>query len=478
LSEYPNIYAVPGLSTNFLTIGGLTLSLSSPQQNVISFVSYNESWYGDASKANGGWSLEKIDPYNFCGGADNWKASVDPRGGTPGEPNSILGENPDITPPHVLRAGYEADNRVSVFFSEPMDTESISDPQNYFLNNGIGNPQNVILFGPENSRVDLLLPQPMEQGVIYEVAVSEYVTDCAKNPLQGNTAQTAIPAMADSLDVVINEILFNPPDRGVRYVEIYNRSEKVIDLRHYILSSKDTIENVLSGVREISLESQLLFPGDYRVLTPNPEVVKSQYMTTNPLGFIAMPLSSMTNTRGIIVLSSKGQQIIDMMIYEENMHYALLTDKKGVALERLNYERPTMDRSNWHSAARNVGFGTPGYKNSQFTLNIDTGKEVFEIYPPIFSPDNDGVDDVLNIAYQIDSPGFTANVTVYDSRGRLIKKLYQSELLATSGVMTWDGTTDDYQKADIGIYIIFIELFEPGGTVKTYRKTAVLGGRL
>lgn len=199
-------------------------------------------------------------------------------------------------------------------------------------------------------------------------------------------------------------------------------------------------------------------------------------MTPNPLWFIPMTLSSMTNTRGIIVLASKGHQITDMMIYEEDMHYALLTDKKGVALERLNYDRPTLDRNNWHSAARNAGFGTPGYKNSQFTMNVDAGENIIEVYPRIFSPDNDGVDDVLNISYEMESPGFTANLTVYDSRGRHIKTLYRSELLAMRGILTWDGTTDDYQKADMGIYIIFIELFEPGGTVKTYRKTAVLGG--
>ncbi|TVQ12512.1 MAG: hypothetical protein EA361_10750 [Bacteroidetes bacterium] len=478
LEEFPNVYAVPGLSANFLTIGGVTLSLKSPQQQIVSFVSYNESWYGDASKANGGWALEKIDPFNFCGGSQNWKASVDPRGGTPGEPNSVMGNNPDTDSPFLLRAGYEAPNRISLFFNEPMDAETLTNTGNYSINNGIGQPLNIVLFAPENRRVDLVLPQPLSPETIYEVTVASEITDCAGNSLEGNRAKVGIPVMADSLDLVINEILFNPPDRGVRYVEIYNRSQKIIDLKNYILSSKDTLEGILTTIREISTESQLIFPGEYRVLTPNPEIVKNQFMTPNPLWFISMTLSSMTNTRGIVVLASKGQQITDMMIYHEDMHYALLTNKKGVALERLNYDRPTADRSNWHSAARNVGFGTPGYKNSQFTLNVDAGESVFEVYPRVFSPDNDGVDDVLNITYEMETPGFTANVTVYDSRGRHIRTLYRSELLATKGILTWDGTTDDYQKADMGIYIIFIELFEPGGTVKTYRKTAVLGGRL
>ena len=478
LADFPNVFEVPGLSVNFLTIGGTTLSLTSPAQEIISFVSYDDTWYRDPSKANGGWALEKIDPYNFCEGAANWKAATDPRGGTPGEANSVLGENPDVTPPDLLWAGYESPDRISLFFSESMDPESLRDQNNYTISHETGAPQQVVMFPPLFNRVDLILNQQMEPGIVYEITVSELVTDCAGNSLENNRVRVGIPSPADTLDMVINEILFNPPDRGVRYVEIYNRSEKIIDLQHYTLSSLDTIENVFTSVREISGVSRLIFPGDYMVLTPDPGIVKSQFMTNNPMGFLSMTLSSMTNTQGIVVLASKGQQIIDMLVYTDDMHYPLLTDKKGVALERLNYDRPSSDRSNWHSAARSVGFGTPGYKNSQFTINIDATEAVFEVYPRVFSPNNDGVDDVLNIAYSMDTPGFTANLTVYDSRGRRIRTLYRSELLATSGILTWDGTTDDYQKADIGIYIIFIELFEPGGTVKTYRKTAVLGGRL
>lgn len=478
LQEFPSVFGVPGLSVNFLTIGGLPLQLENPQGQLITFVHYSDQWYGDPSKASGGWSLEKIDPYNFCAGASNWRAATHERGGTPGTENSVKASNPDQVAPHVLRAGFVSETRVSLFFSETMDDVLLADPGSYVLNQGMGQPVQAIVFSPEFRRVDLVLPQAMQPGQVYEITASNVLTDCAGNALEGNRARVAIPQPADSFDIVINEILFNPPDRGVRYVEIYNRSDKTIDLSNYMLSSKDTLAQVLTGTRNITEESWLLFPGDYAVLTPNPMVVQSQFMTPNPLSFISMTLSSMTNTRGIVVLASKGQRIIDMLVYEENMHYPLLATKKGVALERINYHRPTQSRSNWHSAAQNVGFGTPGYKNSQFTYDPDGVEDVFELYPRVFSPDNDGVDDVLNIAWELDRPGFTANVVVFDSRGRRIRTLARSELLAVRGVMIWDGATDQGMKADMGIYIVHIELFNPEGVVRTYRKTAVLGGRL
>jgi flagellar hook assembly protein FlgD len=45
-------------------------------------------------------------------------------------------------------------------------------------------------------------------------------------------------------------------------------------------------------------------------------------------------------------------------------------------------------------------------------------------------------------------------------------------------VVTWDGTTDSGDKAPLGIYIIFVETLNLDGSVKTYKKSATLGGRL
>lgn len=476
-TDVTNKIAVSGLSTTALTNAGTTLILWNTDMELISYVDYSDQWYGNPTKADGGWSLEKLDPLNFCEEANNWIASTNIRGGTPGEINSVAQNNPDTSAPVFVRVGYEAENRVSIFFNEPMDPATLSNIQYYTFDNGLGNPGELILFPPDYKKVDLVFNQNFQPGIAYTATLSDELTDCAGNSLGNKTQRFGVPEQADSLDIVINELLFNPPERGVRYVEIYNRSPKIIDLKDYILASKDTIDQVLTSINDISAESSLLFPGEYIVITPDPETVKSQYMTHNPDGFIASSLPSMTNSSGIIVFSGKGQNVIDMVVYHEDMHYALLNDVKGVSLERLNYDRPSSDASNWHSAAKDVGFGTPGYKNSQFTLNQQANQESFTIYPKVFSPDNDGVDDIANIAYQLDQPGFTANINIYDSRGRLTRTLYRSELLATEGILTWDGTTDEYQKADMGVYIIFIELFEPGGTVKNHKITTVLGGK-
>jgi hypothetical protein len=83
---------------------GTTLALRSKEGVTIHSVSYDISWYKNDVKSDGGWTLEMIDTKNPCNGANNWKASTDVRGGTPGTKNSVDGNNPDNVAPALLRA--------------------------------------------------------------------------------------------------------------------------------------------------------------------------------------------------------------------------------------------------------------------------------------------------------------------------------------------------------------------------------------
>jgi hypothetical protein len=230
LKNYGNIIAVGGMTSTTLTNAGLTLVLYNQNMEMMTYVVYSDQWYANPSKTGGGWSLERIDPENVCEGSNNWKASVDPKGGTPGARNSVFTSNPDVTAPSLLRAGFEASNEVSLYFSENMPDESIIDVGLYALDRGIGNPVEVVTYPPVNRKVSLILEQDLQPGVIYQVTLSPNISDCAGNRITKRTSATAIPFAAEDLDLVINEILFNPPEGGVRYVEIYNRSSRVLDM--------------------------------------------------------------------------------------------------------------------------------------------------------------------------------------------------------------------------------------------------------
>ncbi len=479
MKGYGNVVAVPGLSATALTIGGTQLILWDDRDELVSFVSYSDAWYRDPAKADGGWSLEKIDPWDFCRGAENWKASQDIRGGTPGVQNSVFGQNPDLEKPRLIRAAVLDSLHVGLMFSEPMDEELLRHAEHYFIDNDVGHPVSVNPVLPDFARVDMELPQPLQAGVIYGVEVSEHLTDCAGNPIDRRTSRLAIPEHPVEQDIVINEVLFNPPDYGARYVELYNPSEKVFDLSDLIIASKDTIDDVLITIRHISEEGLLFFPGDYMVLSNDTAAVKRTFLTPAPDAFTELAgMPRMTNSDGIVLLATKGHEAIDKFVYTEDMHLPLLASVKGVALERRHPGLSTNDRSNWHSAAASAGFGTPGYQNSQHLMQPTGNVADFNIEPRIFAPDGSGINDVLNIHYSLSEPGYVANIRIFDSRGRTIRRLVQGELLAASGIITWDGTCDDRLKAAIGAYVVHVEIFNHHGDVKHYKLTAVLAASL
>jgi hypothetical protein len=168
--------------------------------------------------------------------------------------------------------------------------------------------------------------------------------------------------------------------------------------------------------------------------------------------------------------------VSDRFSYSDAMHFQLLQSFSGVSLERMDFNRPTNDAGNWHSAAENVGYATPGYVNSQFYPNEISGEELTLGYD-LFSPDNDGYQDVINFNYKFSEPGYVANATVFDAKGRIIKRLVKSELLGAEGTFTWDGLNEQTEKAAIGIYVLYFEYFNLAGETRKIKKSFVLAGK-
>ncbi len=478
LRDYGNVSAIPGLPLNALTIGGNTLALWDNNMQLISFVSYSDTWYGDYSKAEGGWSLEKIDPDNLCQGKANWTASKDISGGTPGRENSVRAKNPDNSLPGLRWLGFKAPDRVTLWFSEPMDEATLLDTENYFIDKGIGKPEQATVHLPHLDKAELILASHPERGKAYHLEAGAGLYDCSGNRLSPVQKVLSVPEQAGPDDIVINEILFNPNQGCARYVELYNRSENTFDLKDYILASADTVAGVLTTVRYLSDSSILFPPGSFVLVSNDTASVRRHFPFSDPTVFIEIErMPAMTNNSGVLVLSSRGHSVIDMLAYDNSMHWPVFSDNKGIALERLNPDRPSLDPSSWHSAASTIGYGSPGLPNSQFISSADKSGQRFSVSPAVFFPDASGKDDVLTIAYRLEKTGYSANIRIFAPDGRLVRNLCRGKLLATSGELSWDGTTDRGEKAAVGSYIIHVEIYNHLGQVEQYKLRAVLAAR-
>lgn len=464
--------------TNFPTlhVTGDIITLYSADDNVIHAVAYNKSWYGNDTKAAGGWSLEMIDAHNPCTGFGNWTASADDNGGTPCRPNAVAATLPDEKSPVLLYAYAPDSLHITLVFDESLDSLSAVQKENYFVSDGIGTPVEAIAEAPLFNSISLTLPTRLNREKIYSVTVKN-IRDCSGNISVAGTVKTGLAEVAASNDIIINEILFNPPENGAEYVELYNRSPHAVDCNDLLITTRNATGNLAT---QQSLHNGHLFfyPGEYKLLTGDTLAVQQTFLNKNTGSFIeinSMPV--LPNTGGTIVFLNFRGDIIDELNYNESWHFPLITSPKGVALERISFSGITQDKNNWHSAAASAGYGTPGYQNSQFATEEQVRGDI-TITPAVFSPDNDGHDDFLTINYRFPEPGYVCNITVFDAAGRPVRYLVRNGLCGRDGYFRWDGLDEKKQPLRLGIYVVLTEVFNLQGKTKKFKKAITLARRL
>lgn len=557
---------VPIIGSSDLSQSGKELQITDNYGNLIYHVNYSDTWYNDENKEDGGWSLEKIDPFNFCESRFNWAASNDITGGTPGKINSIFSDNPDTvgielynvivkssnklaiqftknvsygTGLDVLNYSVEGignpisvnlsdtsystvvlyfdnqfndeqeyslvvngvsddcgntitndsysfiyylihpeyvwvlnENQLQIKFSEEVDYTTALNANNYIVNNQVGTPTSIIRGTEDPSMIFLQFSTDFTDGATYELSVSN-LKDVNGNVMEDATLEFVF-YKAKVNDIVINEVLFNPYSGGVDFVELFNRSIYPINMLDLRIAKRDAETGEIENQYRISEYNYLLQPEEYLVITTDTITIQETYnYGENFIEINTMP--SYPDDKGTVVIYDEKDTIIDEFSYFEDIHFGLISDANGVSLERIDYNKPTQDTSNWHSAAESVGFATPGLVNSQYkSIDSSAFSGNIELEPQVFSPDNDGYNDQLYINYQFDNGGYAATIQIFDKNGREVKELTNNELIGTSGYWIWDGLDDYGLKARVGMYIIFIKIFDLEGNIEIYKKTAVV----
>ncbi len=450
---------------------GDALSLANNSATVIDAVTYALSWYNNSVKAAGGWTLERIDPTTPCSTAANWTASNAAQGGTPGEQNSVFAIVPDVTAPGLVNAFVNSDTQVELQFSETMNAGSLAGATYAF-----DPPLSVDLVSVSgDALVQLTLASPLVIGQLYTVTVTG-ATDCVGNAIgAANMITIALPEPVLPGDVVLNEVLYDPRGYGSDFVEVYNRSNKVLSLANWKLANETN--GVIGNATTITSAAFLLLPGQYVLIAEDTANIAMEYPLSHKDRFLQATMPSYNNGAGVVVLQDILGDTLDRFAYNDDLHFSLLNSVDGVSLERVDPERPTDDPTNWHSAAETVGYATPGYQNSQYSPTNSASGEL-NIEPAIFSPDNDGYQDVLTLAYRLDQPGFTGTLKIFDIAGREVVTLLDNELLGTSGAVSWNGIMEGGDLARMGPYVAVFEAFDLSGNVERFRKTAVLAHKL
>ncbi|MCX7763190.1 MAG: lamin tail domain-containing protein [Candidatus Kryptonium sp.] len=496
----PNQYLVLSKDSSILSfyptsLNVLTLSLPTLNNLGDAVVIYDHTgfkidslfYYGNWGKT--GFSIERIDFEEPTTDSSNWSIPSDSVKATPSRENSSKRKNFDlkiqsveipssIDQGEILRVlltvqnfGLQPVNEFSIKVYKDLNFDStgteneiiftqsfkitLNKKDSVKLNFEIANladGENLVIF-----TIDLQLDEnPKNNKVLKKVRVS-FPTNC----------------------IVINEIMFEPLSGYCEYIELYNRSTKPVNLKNWRFNDMRNQSGQANFVT-ISPLDLIINPKEYLVLAADSSFYR-YLQQGDSVDFKLVILNkslSLNNDFDDIVITDLTGKIIDSVRYFSNWHSPIVWDKRGRALEKVNPNLASSERSSWMTSSAKVG-GTPGRKNTAFIeAPNELGTARINVSPNPFSPDGDGFDDVCLISYDLPFNSGILNVKIFDSYGRQIKTLAVNQFTNKNGNLLWDGTDDNGKIARIGIYIILFEAISENGETFKRKFTVVLAKKL
>lgn len=270
-------------------------------------------------------------------------------------------------------------------------------------------------------------------------------------------------------DVVINEVLYSPHSGGDEYVELYNRSEGAVDLSLLSIATRKT-DGSLQRIKPLASETTELQSGQYALVTGTKENVCSFYSCCPDALYIELGVMTALADDGstIVLFDNQSNAVIDEFSYTAKMHTTGVSNKRGVALERIDAQKPTGDSQNWSSASSQVSYGSPGCPNSSAFADIDSPESKYgiSVKEPYSIP---GLDN-YQIRYSLPETGMRCNLLVFSMEGRVVDKLANNALLGQEGVFDWRPSP----ALTAGVYIIYMEVYDSAGKVEKYKLPVVL----
>jgi len=185
-------------------------------------------------------------------------------------------------------------------------------------------------------------------------------------------------------DIVINEIMFAPSTDEPEWIELYNRSNKTIELKNYLVAdASDTLQ--------INNEPLLFYPAAYLVIAKDTSIY-SHYKINSLVLISGFP--SLNNSSDKIFILDSLDRVIDSIQYSSKWG-----GTNGNSLERINVDSSSADSSNWKSCFSKE-CGTPGKINSVTQKNID-----IELKEILFDPAAPVLGDSIKITAKVKNAG-------------------------------------------------------------------------
>jgi hypothetical protein len=356
-------------------------------------------------------------------------------------------------------------------FNEEIKADSLS--VNDFIIDEQFNPVSITADKIYSSKITLQVNLTLLPNEVHSLQLNDII-DCNGNKmLRDNKYQFGVGVSPVKGDLVINEIMFNPYDSCVDFVEMYNKSEKIISIKNCSCSRRNSTTNQIEYKSKITTDDLVIMPKDYLVLSNTNDNYFNCYPSAQISKSILYELPAMNDDEGSVLFLDAAAVVIDELKYSAKQHSQLLTTNEGVSIERISADVSTSNYKNWSSASYASGYATPTLKNSQ-AIDGSMEEAIISITPNVFSPDNDGFDDHALIEINSNIGGAWSSIFILDVNGNRIKQLLNADLIGSHDKIIWDGTDDRNRIVSSGIYILYAEIISDQGQVQKIRKPIVV----
>ncbi len=288
-------------------------------------------------------------------------------------------------------------------------------------------------------------------------------------------------------ELMVTEIMFEPhldrrPYAQPEYLELFNASDRPVDLNGiYLTETNSGVDSVrlvyaptILGPGAFALV--LSMPGDEEAIAPR-DLVNFVFPSSASAEGSVVGLRRkgfrLSNTGGSLTLRGSNTNVIESFRYAPEWHHPYLAETRGVSLERISLSSRADDPRNWSSSVNPDG-GTPGRENSVASSPVPASTGL-DVTPSPFSPNRDGDRDHTVISYTLSSDRPSVRITIYDSRGWVVRRISDGELSARTGSAVWDGRDDNGETVPTGPYIVRLSAVDAAeGIVESHKKVVVV----
>lgn len=326
---------------------------------VIDSVQYRSGWGGGS-----GFSLERINVDVSTIDSTNWKTAMNQKA-TPGRKNSVTQKDFDVEV-----------SRVSFIPSLPLKGEAVSisaaaknrgknlSSFTFKLFESTLRDSIPDLFIEESTTLNLSQGDSLIHSFNFNITslqtekmfIAKAIFASDEDTLNNFAIGKIAPGYPPS-SIVVNEIMYSPINGEPEWIEFYNGSNDIIQLKDWKVS------DVVTTPVSVTLKDYLLAPKEYFVVSKDSSIFL--FHQSIPAKVIVASLPTLNNDRDGVVIRDNRNVMIDSVLYLSSWGGAA-----GFSLERKNISDASNNQLNW-GTSNDIEYSTPGRLNSQSPKQLD-----------------------------------------------------------------------------------------------------------